>query len=84
MRDEGPSSEDLDRFGDDTAHCPECGAEIWDQAEVCPKCRAYIGGNTSTRKPIESWMQRRWMLLIIVALLIAFGLMWLLSPPAGQ
>ena len=83
MRDEGPSSEDLDRFGGDTAHCPDCGAEIWDQAEVCPECHAYIGGNTSTRLPVESWFQRRWAVAIIIALVIAFGLLWLWSRPAG-
>jgi len=83
MHDEGPSSEDLDRFGDDTARCPDCGAQVWDQAEVCPKCHAYIGGNTTTKMPIESWIHKRWAMLIIIALLIAFGLLWMWSRPAG-
>lgn len=72
MRDDGPSSEDLDRFGDDTAFCPDCGAEIWDQAEICPKCHAYIAGNTSSRPPIERGLQQRWMTIVVVLVLLGF------------
>jgi hypothetical protein len=69
-RDEGPSPEDLRRFGSATAYCPDCRAEIWDQADVCPKCYAYLGGDTARRT------RRRRSLLhgpgrtIIVALLV--------------
>lgn len=39
---EGPSAEDLDRFGDEFRTCPRCGEQIYDQAEICPHCRQGI------------------------------------------
>src|SRR5690242_4791978 len=59
MKDEGPSRQDIERFNRETAYCPDCGAEVWDQAEVCPKCFAYLGGTTSTRPPIRKTMDRK-------------------------
>ena len=78
MYDEGPSIDDLNRFGSDEAHCPECGEEIYDQAEFCPKCNAYLAGNTSSRPPIESDFRGRWFVLIAIIVLIAFILMYVL------
>jgi hypothetical protein len=75
--DEGPSSEDIARFDHESAFCPDCGAEIWDQADVCPKCFAYLGGDTSRRQPMGTWFQRRWTLLVVIVLLLAM-LAWLL------
>ncbi len=75
MHDEGPSSEDLERFGDDTAHCPACGAEIWDQAPVCPKCGEAIAGRTLSRPPLEHWLHKRWIILVAIIALIAFVLL---------
>ena len=45
VRDLGPSPEDLERFGDQHQHgwCPQCGAEVWDDAEFCPECGDQIG-----------------------------------------
>lgn len=44
--DEGPLEEDLDAFGEETASttapCPECGADIYDDAERCPACGQYV------------------------------------------
>ncbi len=78
MQDEGPSLEDLNRFGSDEAHCPDCGEEIYDQAEFCPKCRAYLAGNTSSRPPIESEFRGRWIVLVAIIVLIAFILIYVL------
>lgn len=77
MRDEGPSTQDVERFSHEHAFCPDCGAEIWDQADVCPKCFAYLDGQTLSRPPINNWLRNRWRLLIIIALLIAM-FAWLL------
>lgn len=77
--DEGPSEEDLRRFGSETAHCPDCGAEVWDSAEVCPKCFAYLGGNTSSKSAAQSWFDRKIFVLIIILLIIGMfigGLIW--------
>lgn len=41
--DDGPSAADLERFSDVTRRCPECGTEVYDEAEVCWKCgRAFL------------------------------------------
>lgn len=73
--DEGPSPEDLRRFSRETGYCPECGAEIWDQAEVCPGCGGYVGGETTSRPPLERWWRRRWLILIVTAVLLGFLLL---------
>ena len=83
MIDEDPSDEDIERFDRETAFCPDCGEEVWDQAEICPKCHAFIGGQTLTRQPIERWVSRRAMMLIIAVLAVIFSVLWLLCSPAG-
>jgi len=70
--DQGPSEEDIARFAGDEAFCPDCGALIWDQAEICPKCHAYIGGNATSRSPVQRWVQHRWTIVVVILLLIAF------------
>lgn len=44
MHDEDPSAEDVDRFGDDSGYCPDCGQEVWDEAWQCPHCGEVIEG----------------------------------------
>lgn len=83
MIDENPSPEDIERFDREIAYCPDCGAEIWDQADVCPKCFAYLGGHTSSREPIQRWVHHRTILLIIFGLLALFAFLWLLTRPAA-
>jgi len=78
MRDDGPSVDDLNRFGGDTAYCPECGEKIWDQAEFCPRCRAHLGGHTVSQPPEAGAMQRRIVIAVTIALLIAFILYFVL------
>ena len=39
---DGPSAEDLDRFGSEMMSCPACGAMMYDQAERCPACGEYV------------------------------------------
>lgn len=56
-------------------YCPECGAEVWDQAEICPRCRAIIGGDILHRPPVERWWRGRWRAIIVVAILVAFAMM---------
>lgn len=73
MIDEDPSPEDLERFGGETAFCPLCGAEIWDQAEFCPACGDHVGGGTAGRPPLEGWLRSRW--LVAVALISAAALL---------
>jgi predicted amidophosphoribosyltransferase len=74
MRDEGPSDDDLRRFGDEaeeTALCPACGAEVWDLADVCSKCGEYMISGPGRRSPEAQRHQQRWVVVLIVLLIIA-------------
>jgi len=50
---DGPSAVDLDRFGSEVDPCPNCGAMIYDQAEVCHQCGFYLG---ETPKTMSLWV----------------------------
>ena len=78
MHDEGPSPEDIDRFGGDTGYCPACGAEVWDQAPQCPSCGHWIEGKVGSRPPMEAWMRSRTMLFVVIIVIIAFVLVFVL------
>jgi len=66
--DEGPDDADLERFGGETATCPSCGAEMWDQAERCPSCGDYVVAGPRG----QPWARLIW---IIAAILAAAGLL---------
>lgn len=70
--DEGPSSEDLDRFGADGMPCPNCGEEIHPDVPQCPHCRQWI----TTRRSVAGWRMRRWQgwLVLVLAGLVIAGL----------
>ncbi len=70
----GPGPEDLRRFGGHTAYCPECGWEVWDQAEVCPACGAYLAGTTTPRPPGRQAFRQRWLILAALLALAALVL----------
>ncbi len=70
--DEGPSSEDIYRFGHDTGYCPECGAEVWDQAPYCPECSEYIEGQALPRPKQSDEAQHRFRNLIIFLVMAGF------------
>ena len=63
--DEGPSDEDLARFGGQTAHCPGCGAEIWGDTPICPACRNIVEGG-----PTASATRRRLLIAVLSVLLV--------------
>ncbi len=70
MIDEGPSQEDIRRFGGDSAYCPDCGAEVWHDADVCSKCGNIITGGTRSRKPHDRWLTQRAAAVIVIILVI--------------
>jgi len=76
--DEGPSAEDLEEFGQDTAlttiSCPNCGVEIYDDSEWCPACNQYI-----TREKSEWVGKPLWWIVLAIAGVVA--LIWALSGP---
>ena len=73
---------DQARLAHQTAFCPECGAEIYDAADVCPACFSWIDGETTRRPPRNGRFRKGgarlvvWML--IAALLAGAGVLWLL------
>jgi hypothetical protein len=56
------------RRSSETGYCPECGAEIYDAADICPKCFTWIDGNTTHRRP--SRMRSSLRVAVVVALLV--------------
>jgi hypothetical protein len=50
--DESFDSDDPDQSGDDddlseTIPCPQCGAEVYEDAEQCPRCGSYLTHGSS-------------------------------------
>lgn len=69
--DGGPSDADIERFSSEVAHCPECGAEVWDDAVKCPECFAIIDGATMRHSPLQAWWRNRWLVALVVLLIVA-------------
>jgi hypothetical protein len=70
--DEGPSEDDLERFGGATRKCPECGTELYDDSEICWKCGHALSGRPAGPK--------RWMVVVavlVVASMLGGYLWWL-------
>ena len=66
-RDEGPSHADMDDLDDDDSPvvpCPECGADVYEDAERCPRCGQYI-------TPRTAGGGKTWLWAILIALLVA-------------
>ncbi len=63
---DGPSAEDLDRFGDEFITCPNCHKSVYDQTEMCPYCGHGVSDPVS-RAPI-------WTIVVVLALIAVFVL----------
>ncbi len=68
--DEGPSDADLERFGGVTRTCPECGTEVFDDAEVCWSC-GHAGAGRATGGGSRAWIVVAAVLGIIAMAVIA-------------
>jgi len=69
-----PNDDTLDEDRDHTAPCPNCGAEIYDDAVQCPVCGEYLTNDTSPWSGRPLW----WVLLGlagIVAVIVVLGLL---------
>ena len=68
MRDE----DDLDRFAGEIGYCPDCGAEIWDEAWQCPHCHAVVEGRVARDRPdpVGSSVARRSVIALVVIIVI--------------
>lgn len=40
---EGPSDDDIQRFGADFVTCPNCSSDVYDEATFCPTCGVHMG-----------------------------------------
>lgn len=67
---EGPSGDDLDRFGDELVPCASCGRRVYDQAEVCPICGGFVH-KTLSKTP-------KWAFLVALVLIAVMVLFWVL------
>lgn len=56
------------------AYCPDCGAKIWDQADICPKCFSYLAGHTSRFPPRVAKRRGALRRAVVVALILAIAL----------
>ena len=72
-QDEGPSDEDIERFGDETpkadARCPDCGTAVWSEADICPKCYAFLGGEAAPAR--RGMFAAHWKAIVVWALIVA-------------
>jgi len=63
--DEGPSDEDVERFGDATVACPSCGTELYDDVALCYKCGRALNADDDTKVPGKG------ALLIVILVILA-------------
>jgi len=73
--DEYPDEDDLDDETSETLPCPECGAEVYDDAVRCPACGAYITFDTRPLSGQPAW----WIVLGLLAAILAI-LVFALAP----
>ncbi|MEM7622055.1 MAG: hypothetical protein AAF235_02510 [Planctomycetota bacterium] len=66
---EGPSPDDLERFGDELDACPSCGRDIYDQVEMCPFCGSAIERTPSKSAPA--------VVVIAIVLVVMLAVGWL-------
>jgi predicted nucleic acid-binding Zn ribbon protein len=67
------SESEADPDDDFTVPCPQCGAEIYDQAERCPQCGEYLSRETAR----AAWP--RWWMVIGVLICLAIVAGWVFS-----
>ncbi len=77
-RDEGPSAEDLRRYGvnapnaeDAVVYCPDCAAKMHPSADICPKCFCFVSGARLYKHPWKERAKKGRATLIIALLLFA-------------
>jgi len=68
--DDGPSQEDLERFGGVTRECPECKQEVYDEAAVCHNCgHAFMKTTAHSPGKQKFWV---WATAVVLVVLVAF------------
>ncbi|CAG1001862.1 hypothetical protein PHYC_02949 [Phycisphaerales bacterium] len=67
--DENPSESDVEAFGDATVTCPECGASLYDDVQICWKCGHALSGAAKGPRPWVIWVAIAMVALFMVGLL---------------
>ena len=78
MVDPGPDDFDADLLddGEDGGHCPHCGRLIYTDTEQCPHCRTWLTlGDKTAMTDRRARIHRRWLVVIILALVAALVLL---------
>ena len=76
--DQGPSAADLERFGDPTTTCYECGATLYDEASICQKCGTFqINAFQKRRRSIPSVLAHPWVTGLIVLIMLLGFILWI-------
>ncbi len=76
-RDEGPTDDDVARFSaPQFRSCPDCGCRVIDDADMCPKCHAYLWESGEGMQPRQlSPLTRVFIILAIILILTFSGLL---------
>lgn len=95
--DDPDDGDELDANGDtdrarrmrNTAFCPDCGAEVYDAADVCPKCFTWLNGETVRHAPSgrrgAARFTRAVVWMLITAMLLGAGLLGFVAMlPTGR
>jgi uncharacterized paraquat-inducible protein A len=61
---EGPSPDDMERFGDEWRTCPSCSKQVYDEAEICPHC-----GEALSTEPVRMPL---WAIAVVMAVIAVF------------
>jgi len=67
--DEDPCDDDLS----ETVACPECGAEVYEDAVRCPVCGTYIPSGSGLFANRPGWWIAVAILLVLALILLSFG-----------
>ncbi len=74
--DEFPDEDDVDDDSSVTVPCPECGAEIYEDALRCPVCGNYVSHKSGVWSGRPGWWILLGLLGILAAMLTLAGLAW--------
>ncbi len=68
---EDPSEEDMDRFSRPTVRrCQDCGCEVFEDADVCPGCHAFVWDGAATERPGKPRIARFTFVLFAIVLIL--------------
>jgi len=69
---EEPSPDDVARLGHESAYCPHCSAEVWDDAQYCAACGSSF--DSASPWPVSRRASRR-LVTVLAVTLAAVGLL---------